>query len=286
MTDISSISSDELTQRRRQLRRQRRARFLQTSWQIVSMTGITVGVIWLVTLPDWMLRDPSQIVIEGSKSLSPDVIRAMLPITYPQSVLALQPEALARQLEAEAPIANATVTRRMFPPGVSIHIQERRPVAVVYADPHTSETLPRDKSFEHLFIIALLDDQGTWIPYEQYAALNQSQKLPKLKVIGIQEHNRTQWVSLYETLSRSPIKVTTLDWREPSNLILHTDLGLVHFGPFGTRFSEQLKVLDQMRKLPDSVESEKIAYIDLSNPDMPMLELTAGAVKPSPKPEN
>jgi cell division protein FtsQ len=284
MTDISSISSDELTQRRRQLRRQRRARFLQTSWQMISMTGITVGVIWLVTLPDWMLSDPSQVVIEGSKSLSPDVIRAMLPITYPQSVLALQPEALARQLEAEAPIADATVTRRMFPPRVIIHIQERHPIAIVYADPQNSLPLPQGK-FENLVAIALLDSEGTWIPYEQYVTLNSSQKLPNLKVVGIQEHNRTQWKSLYDTLSRSPIKITTIDWREPSNLILHTDLGLVHCGPFGARFPEQLKILDQMRKLPDSLETEKIAYIDLSNPDMPMLELTAGAVKPSPQPE-
>lgn len=282
MTDISSISSDELTQRRRQLRRQRRARFLQTSWQIISMTGITVGVVWLVTLPDWMLSDPSQIVIEGSKSLSPDVIRAMLPITYPQSVLALQPEALARQLEAEAPIADATVTRRMFPPGMTIHIQERHPIAVVYADPQTSAPL-MPGGLENLLATALLDDKGTWIPYEQYVALNHSQKLPALKVIGIQEHQRTQWKSLYETLSRSPIKITAIDWREPSNLILHTDLGLVHCGPFGARFPEQLQVLDQMRKLPDSLETDQIAYIDLSNPEMPMLELTAGAAKLSPQ---
>lgn len=248
------------------------------------MTGITVGVIWLVTLPDWMLSDPSQVVIEGSKSLSPDMIRAMLPISYPQSVLALQPEALARQLEAEAPIADATVTRRMFPPRVIVHIQERHPIAVVYADPQNSLPLPQGK-FEHLVATALLDSEGTWIPYEQYVNLNPSQKLPNLKVVGIQEHYRTQWKSLYDTLSRSPIKVTTIDWREPSNLILHTNLGLVHCGPFGTRFAEQLKILDQMRKLPDSLETEKIAYIDLSNPDMPMLELTAGAVKPSPQPE-
>jgi cell division protein FtsQ len=282
MTDISSISSDELTQRRRQLRRQRRARFLQTSWQIISMTGLTAGVVWMVTLPDWMLRDPSQVVIEGSKSLSPDVIRSMLPIAYPQSILALQPETLARQLEAEAPIADATVTRRIFPPGVTIHIQERHPVAVVYADPPTAVTLPRS-GLEHSFITALLDEQGTWMPYEQYAAFNHSQKLPALKVIGIREHDQTQWQNLYDSLSRSPIKVTTIDWREPGNLILHTDLGVVHFGPFGNRFPAQLKVLDQMRKLPDTLETDQIAYIDLSNPEMPMLELTAGAMKPSPK---
>lgn len=284
MTDISSISSDELTQRRRQLRRQRRSRFLQTSWQVVSMTGLTIGIIWLVTLPDWMLHDSSQIAIEGSKTFSPDAIRSMLPIDYPQSVLALQPEMLAHQLEAEAPIANATVTRRMFPPGIVIHIQERRPVATVYADPSNSVTLPQSKGFENLFAIALLDGDGTWIPYEKYVTFDRSQKLPDLKVIGIQEPQGTQWKGLYQALSQSPIKVSTIDWREAGNIILHTEIGLVHCGPFSDRFPEQLKVLDQMRKLPDNIESDKVSYIDLSNPDMPMLELTPGAAKPSPKP--
>lgn len=286
MTDISTVSSDELTQRRRQLRRQRRSRFLQKSWQILSMTGLTVGVVWLVTLPDWMLNDPSQITIEGSKTFSPDVIRALLPIEYPQSVLSLQPEALARQLEAEAPIADATVTRRMFPPGILIHIRERIPVATVYTDPDHSATLPQNKGFENLFAVALLDDQGTWIPYEQYVTFDRSEKLPELKVIGIQEQQQSQWASIYAALSHSPIKVTTIDWREPSNLILHTDIGLVYCGPLSDRFPEQLKVLDQMRKLPDNIESNTVAYIDLSNPDMPMLELTPGSVKASPKPKD
>lgn len=279
MTDISSISSEELVERRRQLRRKRRSRLLQTSWQILSMTGLTIGVVWLVTLPDWMLHDASQIVIEGNKNLSPDVLRSKLPIDYPQSVLALQPEKIARHLEAEAPIAEATVSRRMFPPGLIVQIQERHPVATVYSSPNSLVTLPQNKTFDNLFAIALLDEQGTWIPYEKYATFNQTQKLPALKVIGMQEQYAAQWVSLHQAVSRSPVKITIIDWREPSNLILHTELGIVHFGPFSSNFVEQLKVLDRMRKLPDNVDVDKIAYIDLSNPEMPMLELAPSAVK-------
>lgn len=277
MTDISSISSQEISERRRQLRQKRRGRLLQTSWQILSMTGLTIGVVWLVTLPDWMIRDPSQIVIEGNKSLSTDMIRAMLTIPYPQSVLALQPEALARQLESQAPIAEATVTRRMFPPGMVVQIQERHPVATVYASPTT--TLTPNKKFDNLYATALIDQNGVWIPYEKFVVLNQSQKLPALKVIGLQEQYQAQWVSLYKVISSSPVKITMIDWREPSNLILYSDIGIVHCGPFGSRFSEQLKVLDRMRKLPESIKSDQIAYIDLSSPDMPMLELKTGKTK-------
>jgi len=279
MTDISSISTEELTSRRRELKRKRRGRVLQTSWQILSMTGLTLGVIWMVTLPDWMIRDPSQIVIQGNKSLSSDMIRAMLTIPYPQSVLALQPDALARQLENQAPIAEATVTRRMFPPGMVVQIQERHPVATIYVG--SGSSLTPNRRFDNLFATALIDEKGVWIPYEKFVALNQSQRLPALKVIGLQEQYQAQWVSLYQAVSRSPIKISMIDWREPSNLILYTDIGTVHCGPFGSRFAEQLKVLDQMRQLPDNIKSEQVAYIDLSNPDMPMLELAPGKTKSS-----
>lgn len=243
------------------------------------MAGVTLGVVWLISKPDWMLRDPSQVVIEGNKSLSADMIRAMLAIQYPKSVLALQPEVLARQLETEAPIAEASVSRRMFPPGVVIRIQERHPVATVYAGSNSSANMPINKAFENLFVVALLDEQGTWMPYEKFASLNQSQSLPSLKVIGLQQEYRSQWQQVYQAISRSPVKVTSIDWREPSNLILQTDLGPVHCGPFGSRFEEQLKVLDRMRKLTETVKADQIAYINLSNPEMPMLELTSGAVK-------
>ena len=279
MTDISSISTEELTSRRRELKRKRRGRVLQTSWQILSMTGLTLGVIWMVTLPDWMIRDPSQIVIQGNKSLSSDMIRAMLTIPYPQSVLALQPDALARQLENQAPIAEATVTRRMFPPGMVVQIQERHPVATIYVG--SGSSLTPNRRFDNLFATALIDEKGVWIPYEKFVALNQSQRLPALKVIGLQEQYQAQWVRLYQAVSRSPIKISMIDWREPSNLILYTDIGTVHCGPFGSRFAEQLKVLDQMRQLPDNIKSEQVAYIDLSNPDMPMLELAPGKTKSS-----
>jgi cell division protein FtsQ len=282
MMDFSSVSSDELAQRRRQLQRQRRSRFLQRSWQILAVSGLTVGVVWLTTLPDWMIRSPNQIVIEGNQSFSSDMLRAMLAIRYPQSILALQPEAIAAQLEAEAPVSQVVVTRRMFPPRLTIQLQERYPVAVAYTSPPTAVS-PGQPS-DHLAAVGLLDEKGTWIPYEKYVSLNQSRQLPTLKVIGFQESYSSQWVSLYLAVSRSPVKISEIDWREPGNLILQTELGIIHCGPYGERFPEQLRVLDQMRRLPDSISADEIAYIDLSDPEVPMLELTSGTREEPPSP--
>jgi cell division protein FtsQ len=212
------------------------------------------------------------------------VIRGILPIRYPQSVLALQPDAIVRQLEKQAPIAKATVTRRLFPSIVMIQIEERHPVATVYAGSESVVTLPQ-RGIDTLFPMALLDQGGTWMPYDQYIAFNPSVKLPDLRVLGMQDQYRSQWSELYQVVSRSPVKISVIDWRDAGNLILQTEIGIVHCGAFdSSQFAKQLRVLDQMRKLSDNVAADKVAYIDLTNPDRPMLQLVNGAVTKSPSP--
>jgi cell division protein FtsQ len=290
MADIPTISRTELAERRRQLRWQRRWRILQTSWQVIAMGGLTMGLIWVVTLPDWMLRDASQIEVEGNKFLSADTIRTLLPIKYPQFLLTLQPKTLTQRLESQAPIAEATVSRHLFPPGLTVRIQERYPVAIVYSSPtahpssqqgnspnvgsnHASSLRSENASNP----VALLDERGTFIPYESYVALNRSRQLPNLKIVGMQEQYRSQWTSLYQQVSRSPVKILEIDWREPGNLILHSELGTIYCGSYGSRFAEQLRTLDQLRQLPEKIEAQEIDFIDLRNPRTPLVKLVGSA---------
>ncbi|HEY9621204.1 MAG TPA: hypothetical protein V6C78_12580, partial [Crinalium sp.] len=58
-----------------------------------------------------------------------------------------------------------------------------------------------------------------------------------------------------------------------SNLILITELGTVHLGPFSAQITKQLQALDQMRELPSKVPLDQILYINLRNPASPLLEL-------------
>ena len=70
------------------------------------------------------------------------------------------------------------------------------------------------------------------------------------------------------------MKISQIDWRDPGNLILKTELGIVYFGAYSDRFSGQLRILDQMRELPDQVSLDQIAYIDLRNPEVPLIEMS------------
>lgn len=272
MADLSSPSQSELASRRQQLRRQRRWRTLQSFWQILAVSSIAGGLLWSLSLYDWMLRSPNQIMVQGNQVLSTDTIRTLLPIQYPESLLTVQPQRIARFLESEAPIANATVARRLFPPGLTVYVRERYPVAVIYfavGSTSTAQSTPGNPSVA----MALVDEEGAWIPYDVYVALNPIQGLPELKVYGMREDYRPHWADLYREVSRSPVKISSIDWRDPSNLILHTELGAVYLGSYGSCFSKQLHILDEMRELPEQVSLDQVSYIDLRNPDIPVVEM-------------
>lgn len=306
MRQMHSVSSAQIAARRRKLRHQRRLQVFRVSWQLLMVGGLTAGLVWVISLPDWMLRSASQVKVEGNESLAAETIRGLLPIQYPQFLLTLKPQSIVNQLELQAPIAEATVTRRLFPPGLTIRIQERNPVAIVYgsaanagtvtssasnaaSNAHSSSPVPMPNpsaagSTGELKPTAFLDERGTVIPYDKYMALRGSRPLPTLKVIGIQQdQQRKDWAVLYEQVSQSPVKVLEIDWRESGNMILRTEMGTVHLGAYGSQFPKQLQTLDRMRYLSQKIEVGDVAYIDLRNPDMPRIETTQ-VISPIPEP--
>lgn len=275
MANIASVSQTELTNRRKKLRRVRQIKSFQAVWRTLFVGGMATSLVWAITLPDWVIRSPGQIVIEGNHFLSAKAIHTLLPLSYPQSILLVQPQAIAKSLESKGPIAKATVSRQLLPPGLTILVQERKPVAI--AQPPT--TSPNSKTSNPA---GLLDDQGVWMPKSSYTQIEQNLELPTLKVIGQSEQYRPYWSEVYQAVSHSAVKVLEIDWQNPANLILKTELGKVHFGPYGSRFTEQLGILDRMRELPTKISPSKIAYIDLKNPDFPAIQMTKGNGTPLP----
>jgi cell division protein FtsQ len=266
MANIVSVSSNELGNRRQQLRRQRRQRLVQILWQGLAVSSLTGGVFWALNQPIWLIRQPEQVTIEGNQLLSDARIRDLLPLSYPQSLWQIQPQDLAKILESQGQIAEATVTRELFPPRLTIKIQERRPVAI--AQPSPTLTRRSDASG-----VGWLDANGGWIPLESYAKLERSRQLPSLKVIGNPDQYRPHWTQMYEALSRSPVVVYEINWQNPANLMITTEIGVVHLGAYSSQFTQQLRVLDQMRNLPEQVDLALVDYIDLQNPSSPVIQM-------------
>lgn len=265
MASIAPVSQEQLTTRRKKLRRARRIRSFQAVWRSLFGVGMAGSLVWAITLPDWVIRQPEQVVIEGNRFLSDRSVRSLLPLSYPQSLLRVEPQAIADSLEREPPIADATVSRQLLPPGLTVRVKERKPVAL--AMPTASPNLKSDR-------VGLLDDRGVWMQASSYKELQPNIELPTLKVIGLHDRYRPYWSDAYQSTSHSPVKIFEIDWQDPTNLILKTELGTVHIGPFTPRFTEQLAVLDRMRELPAHISPSQIAYIDLKNPDFPAIQLT------------
>ena len=280
MGEFTSTSRQALQQRRKTLRRQRQTKVFQGVWRFFALSGLAAGVVWGASLPVWLIRHPDQVAISGNQLLATATVRELLPVTYPQSLLELEPTAIATHLKAHAPIADAVVSRRLLPPGIEIRLQERQPVALslpdeaLIATDHPSTTDPRQLQ------VGLVDAQGFWIPKDSFTNLDAADALPDLKVRGLRDHNQSSWPQLYASLRQSPVTVFEIDWRNPNNLILHTDLGMIHFGSYGARFPQQLAALDQMRNLNEQFNTQQVAYINLTNPEKPTVQMMQASGQP------
>lgn len=294
MAGIVSISRKDLAQRRKKLRRQRQMKIIQTIWRTFAVSGLAGGLLWLIIQPMWVLKAPTQIVMtSGNQLLSEQTIQSLLVLSYPQSLWRIEPSAIAETLEQQPAIAKATVSRRLFPPGLVIEIQERFPVAITHTLPlsktSTCNTQPQssDKSAAKPTLsclqnsssqrkqtdVALLDASGALIPLEKYTSLNPTGKLPSLKVVGSPEQYRPYWTQIYQAVSQSSVKIMEIDCQDPTNLILKTELGNVHLGVPNAQLPQKIKVLVQMRHLPAKFNPGQIAYIDLKNPDSPLVQV-------------
>ncbi|MEM8611951.1 MAG: FtsQ-type POTRA domain-containing protein [Cyanobacteria bacterium P01_H01_bin.105] len=270
MPDITRFSRENLTARRKGLKRRRQKLFWQKLWRQTAMIGLTVGCLSVATSSRWQLHSTEQITLSGNRLLPDEEIHELMAIDYPQSLLKVQPLELENTLMAKGPIADVIVRRRLLPPGLNVRIQERTPVAIALPNIDVAiKSLEDDpQSFSQM---GLLDADGYWMPYNSFAQLGSQE--PKLQVQGMRPAYQKDWPKIYQALQKNPVAVYRLDWREPTNVILHTELGTVHLGPYGQKFAKQLTALDRMRNLNAKMDIQEIAFIDLRNPDDPTLEI-------------
>lgn len=269
MAEIVSVSRMDLAGRRQKLRRHRQMKILQAIWRTLAISGLAGGLLWLVIQPIWVLNAPTQIVMKsGNQLLTQEAIKSLVVLTYPQSLWRIEPSAIANSLKQEPMIAQATVSRRLFPPGLIIEIKERVPVAMAQM---TKER--NSGSANKQVSVGLLDASGVWIPLEKYTSVNSNAKLPSLSVIGSPQQYRSYWTELYPAVSQSSVKITEIDFQDPTNVILKTELGNVHLGATSSQFNQQIKLLAQMRYLPDKLNSSQIEYIDIKNPATPLVQM-------------
>ncbi len=264
MADIASVSRTDLAQRRKKLRRRRRIKVIQTIWQTIAVSALASSLMWVTVQPTWVLKTSKDVEVSGNQLLSTKAVQSLVVLPYPQSLWRIEPSKIAASLQKQPAIAHANVTRRLFPPGLLVEVKERIPVAIAQ-----NNELIGDVSKQTT--LGLLDASGMLMPMELYTPNQEG--IPRLKVIGSVEQYRGFWTQLYQVLSQSSVKITEVNCQDPTNIILKTELGKVHLGAPSPQLPDQIKVLTQIRDLPAQVNPNQIEYIDLTNPESPLLQV-------------
>ncbi len=310
---------DLILDRHKQLKRQRKNRFLQATWRTMVILSLAIGLGWAVSQPEWKLRQQSQITIEGNQKLSTTALESLLPFSFPLSLIRLEPQRIETILQKHAHVRQVLVSRKLFPPRAKIFVKERPPVAITRCDRCLLMTDP--SNLDALKIgpanLWILDDQGIALPVQSYPSFANSQGLPALTMenffsplpeqaaAAVRDNNKTknikpvmlspekqaQWQQMYPVLKSSPvvdlngpIKLASINWQDLTNLKLQTNLGEIHLGAHSNRFAKQLQALDEMRSLSNSLDINQIVYIDLQNPDQPDLEMRNASTPQNPPP--
>ncbi len=254
-TTSEPISITGFTERRKQLRQKLRVQFLQNIWQFLFISGLTGGMLWVAALPEWTLRSTKQVDIEGNRLLTQEAIKKLVAVSYPQSIFQVEPGAIAAKLEASAPVRSVVVSRTLFPARITIQVQERDPVAKAEVEGQ----------------MGLVDADGAWMSLKSYPI---NVKKPELTILGLNKRVLQLWPTAYRQISQRRVKISQVDWRDETNLILNSELGKVHCGLFSsTEFAKQLETLERLRTLPQKLKSQSFVYIDLTNAGSPILEM-------------
>ena len=251
---------------------------LKRTWQFLIVGSLAWGSGWLMTQPGWIVRTPDSIQVEGAVFLSSNAVLSHLPMDYPQSLFKVPIDDLEAHLESLDPIADATILRRLFPPSLTIHIQEYRPVAIllgnsygdISADLYDVETdVPVSPLPTNEDATGFLDENGTWLPLGSYKNMEEGLgELPTLEVLGMRREYRDQWGRLYRQIRNSPVVVERIDWRQLDNLSLKTNIGITHHGAYSEEtFVKQLHLIDQLRDVGRQIDLDAVVYFDVRSHD-------------------
>ncbi|MGB6294741.1 MAG: FtsQ-type POTRA domain-containing protein [Rivularia sp. (in: cyanobacteria)] len=273
MPEILSVSSTDLEVRREKLRRHRKIKFIGTIWRTLAVTGFAGGLLWFWIQPLWVLKSQKDITISGNQLLSDEAIQSKMQLSYPKSLWRVEPSRLSASLKQQPAITQASVTRRLFPPGLRVEVSEIVPVAVTQTEikKNGDSSLKKAES-------GLLDINGVWVPLGNDKSIK-ADRLPALEFIGSPASCRSVWKQLYQAIGESLVKVMQVDCLDPNNIILKTELGLVHIGSPTSKLPEKIKLLAKIRSLPAQMNMDQIEFIDLTNPETILVQMNHKTVQ-------
>ena len=254
-------------ERRRRLRQERRQDRLIQLWRLVFFLLTATGLSWLLLTLGWSLRSASQIQISGSERMDENVVVKAAGLSFPESLLSLEPGQIETKLMQELPVQEVSIQRRLLPPGLDIQLIERRPIAAA------SRIGP--KGIER----GMVDNEAQWMPMDM--AKRGEKPASAVKVEGWISNRRAVIARILQQrdLLGRPLKTIVVEPAGGVSLRIET-LGLIYLGANEVLLDQQFKTIAQLNQsLPPNLRGTSNEGLDLSDPSQPELKL-----RPRPNP--
>ena len=254
---MSLSYSPKLQQKLSLLKKQKKQQLYSALWRSLFISSLAATLFWLISLPYWQIKHKSQVKITGNHTVTKDTIYSLLALSYPQFIWSIPTKKLSQTLESAPPILTARVNRQILPPIITISLQEKVPVAIA---------LSKGK-------VGFLDDRGSWIPRQFYQNTTNNFSPFTLRVINFQPQYAHYWAEVYKLINLySDIDIFEVNWQDSENLRLKTELGMVYLGSPRFRLADKFAALASLQNLPAYLNQSQIDHIDLSNPDVRLVE--------------
>lgn len=225
-------------------------------WRSGLITCCALALGLSATLPYWKIKHQSQIQLDGKKLVSSETIYKVLDFPYPQFIWTINGSNFTQKLESIPSVEAARINKQIIPPKLTINIQERIPVAIATS----------------MGKVGFLDVTGEWVAQEFYDNINSNFALPELTVLNYQLSDRQAWIAIYQLISLNPeLKINEVQW-DNGGLFIQTKLGRVFLGTNSVRLEQQFNILLKLQNLPEHIDNSEIAYIDLSNPQINLIQ--------------
>ena len=92
------------TERRRQLRQQRRRERLRNLWRFLVLLALAGGLGYGLLRQGWVLTGPNQVEVVGSQQVGTDQVVQAARLTFPLPLLSLHPKRIAEALASALPV--------------------------------------------------------------------------------------------------------------------------------------------------------------------------------------
>lgn len=199
--------------------------------------------------------------------MNENVVVKAAGLSFPQSLLSLEPRQIETKLMQELPVQEVSVQRRLLPPGLDIQLVERRPIAAA--------TRVGPDGIER----GMVDLEAQWMPMDM--ARQGEKPASAVKVEGWISNRRAVIARILQQRDQlgRPLKTIVVEPAGGVSLRIET-LGLVYLGANDALLDQQFKTIAQLtQSLPPSLGGVSSEGLDLSDPSQPELKL-----RPKPKP--